>query len=148
MTPTQTTNVQGNPTSRIRHSKFTVERGTKLASRDRYKIHHLTVILSSLCFSTGCGFDPASAEYDERRYTELQKANCHEVATAGASKLIDKTPEKTEVIFERCQSLQQLTLEQYRLAAEYARQHEGKWDIAAALGATSPTPEPTTSSVP
>lgn len=148
MTPNWKTNELGNLMSRTRHSQFTVGRGTRLASRYRYKIHRQTIMLSILCLSTGCGFDPASAEFDERRYTELQKANCHEVATAGASKLIDKTPEKTEVILERCQSLQKLTLEQYRLAAEYARLHEGKWDIAAALGATSRAPESTTSSVP
>lgn len=97
-------------------------------------------MLILMCLSTGCGFDPASAEYDERRYTELQKANCQEIAAAGASTLIDKTPEKTEVILERCQSLQRLTLDQYRLAAEYARQHDGKWDIAAALGTPAEDP--------
>lgn len=147
MTPNWTTHVRADRMRRTRHPKFTVERGTKLV-RIGYKTHRLTILSSFLCLSTGCGFDPASAEYDERRYTELQKANCHEVATAGASKLMDKSPEKTEVILERCQSLQQLTLEQYRLAAEYARQHEGKWDITAALGAASSAPETTTSTAP
>lgn len=148
MNPTWTSNVHGIPTSNNHYSERTMYRATRLAYRKSYSSQYLTAMLSILCLSTGCGFDPASAEFDERRYIELQKANCHEVASAGASKLINKTPEKSEVILERCQSLQHLTLEQYRLAAEYARQHEGKWDIAAALGAPSLATEPTPSTEP
>ena len=91
-------------------------------------------VSSILCFALiGCGFDPASPEYDERRYVELQKANCNDIASAASSRLMSKTPEKPEAILERCRSLQQLTLEEYRRVADYARQHDGQWNISQAL---------------
>lgn len=94
---------------------------------------------SALCLALiGCGFDPASPEYDERRYVELQKANCNDIAFAASSRLITKTPEKPEAILERCRSLQQLTLDEYRRVADYARQHDGQWNISQALGFNPP----------
>lgn len=98
---------------------------------------------SIICLALiGCGFDPASPEYDERRYVELQKANCGDIASAASSRLLSKSPEKPEVILERCRSLQQLTLDEYRRVADYARQHDGQWNIPQALG-SEPTTDPT-----
>ncbi len=89
-----------------------------------------TLLVVSLNISlTGCGFDPASAEYDEQRYKELQKANCEQISSVGASKLISKEGKDQDEIFSRCEKMKALSLEQYKYAAEYARNNAGIWDL-------------------
>ena len=79
---------------------------------------------------SGCGFDPASPEYDETRYKELQKSNCEQIASVGASKLISKEGKDEDEIKARCEKMKSLTLEQYKRAAEYARNNaQGLWDL-------------------
>lgn len=78
-------------------------------------------------FVVSCGFDPASPEYDQRRYTELQRADCREVASLGAKPFISgKSGETYESVLERCQRMQAMTFEQYQAAADRARS-SGVW---------------------
>lgn len=98
------------------------------------------LIPAAAIFLTACGFDPSSAEYDERRYKELQKADCREVASLGAKRFISgKSGETYESILERCQKMQAMSFEDYRSAAEQARS-TGVWtfDPEEAPGANNP----------
>lgn len=71
---------------------------------------------------TACGFDPTSPEYDQRRYTELQRADCREIASLGAKPFISgKAGETYESVLERCKSMQAMSFDQYRAAADRAR---------------------------
>ena len=89
----------------------------------------VTPIVVSTLLITACGFDPASSEYDEMRYHELQKASCEEMSAMGASKLISREGKNKDEIFERCKKMKALTLEQYKYAATQARQNGGDWDL-------------------
>lgn len=74
-----------------------------------------------------CGFDPTSPEYDQRRYTELQRADCREVASLGAKPFISgKSGETYESVLERCKKMQAMSFEQYQAAADRARS-TGVW---------------------
>lgn len=79
-----------------------------------------------------CGFDPTSPEYDQRRYTELQRADCREVASLGAKPFISgKSGETYESVLERCKKMQAMSFEQYQAAADRARS-TGVWTFEAA----------------
>lgn len=86
-------------------------------------------IVFSAVFLSACDFDPASPEYDEQRYKELQKADCGQMSSVGSSKLIHKEGKDKDEIFERCKKMQALTLDQYKRAAEHARKNNGIWDL-------------------
>ena len=77
----------------------------------------------------GCGFDPASPEYDETRYKELQRTDCDTIASVGSSKLISKEGKDENEIRERCEKMKALTLDEYKRAANYARNNNGIWDL-------------------
>jgi hypothetical protein len=91
------------------------------------------LLLSFYAFSaialTACGFDPSSAEFDERRYNELQKADCQQMSSVGSSKLISKEGKDKGEILARCEKMKSLSLEEYKRAAEYARNNDGVWDF-------------------
>ena len=92
--------------------------------------NYTPILPIAICITlTGCGFDPASPEYDERRYHELQKADCGQISSVGSSKLIHKEGKDKDEIFERCEKMKTLTLEQYKYAAEHARNNDGIWDL-------------------
>lgn len=95
-------------------------------------MRHLPIFasISLICLVlSGCGFDPASPEYDELRYKELQKSNCDQIASVGSSKLISKEGKDKDEIRERCEKMKSLTLDQYKRAAEHARSNDGIWDL-------------------
>lgn len=86
---------------------------------------------------SGCGFDPTSPEYDERRYTELQRADCREIASLGSKPFISgKAGETYESVLERCQKMQALSFDQYRAAADRARA-TGVWTFEETAGENS-----------
>ena len=78
----------------------------------------------------GCGVDKNSAEYDQRRYDELQRANCNEMASVLSAPFVMETPEEFDAAYKRCQDLKSLTFEQYMVLAEHGRQ-TGVWDVYA-----------------
>ncbi|MBI3771201.1 MAG: hypothetical protein HY272_00640 [Gammaproteobacteria bacterium] len=76
----------------------------------------------------GCGVDRNAAKYDERRYKELQRASCTEMASLLSSTLIAEKPENYGQAMKRCQDLKTLTYEEYVRYADAARA-SGNWDI-------------------
>ncbi len=76
----------------------------------------------------GCGVDRDSAEYDERRYKELQKSNCDEMAALLAKPLLTEKPQDYDAVVKRCRDLKSLTPEEYRRLSQHARD-TGSWDI-------------------
>lgn len=87
-------------------------------------------MLISVLLVWGCGVDRNAAKYDERRYQELQRANCTEMASVLSSKLIAKTPENYDQAMKRCQDLKSLSYEEYIRYAEASRK-SGNWDLYA-----------------
>jgi hypothetical protein len=75
-----------------------------------------------------CDFNPASEEYDQVRYEELQKTNCNDIASFAATSLMGKKPEDEDEILERCRKMKALTFTEYKLAAQHARE-TGEWDL-------------------
>ncbi len=76
----------------------------------------------------GCGFDPTSAEYDQVRYEQLQKTNCEQMASFASTKLASDNPQSYEDVLDRCQKMQALNFEEYRIAAQRARE-SGEWEL-------------------
>jgi hypothetical protein len=76
----------------------------------------------------GCGVDRNAAKYDERRYKELQKASCVEMASLLSSTLITAKPENYDQAMKRCQDLKALSYDEYVRYADAARL-SGDWDI-------------------
>lgn len=76
----------------------------------------------------GCGVDRNAAKYDERRYKELQRANCVDMASLLSSTLIAEKPENYDQAMKRCQDLKALSYEDYLRYANAARA-SGNWDI-------------------
>lgn len=94
-------------------------------------------------FLAACGFDPTSPEYDQRRYTELQRADCREVASLGAKPFISgKSGETYESVLERCKKMQAMTFEQYQAAADRARR-SGVWTFDEPETETAPIQDDT-----
>lgn len=90
-------------------------------------LRRLLLLVAVTIVLTACGFDPTSPEYDQRRYTELQRADCREVASLGAKPFISgKSGETYESVLERCQRMQAMSFEQYQAAADRARA-SGVW---------------------
>lgn len=83
-----------------------------------------------------CGFEPTSAEYDQLRYDQLQKADCPQIAKLGSKELIVERPDEYTEVLARCEQMQALSFEDYQRASSYAREH-GEWDVDAALGRKS-----------
>ncbi len=79
---------------------------------------------------TGCGVDRNAAEYDERRYKELQKSHCSEMASLLAKPLLTEEPQEFDDVVARCEALKSLTFEQYKRFAEHGRA-TGNWDVYA-----------------
>jgi len=77
---------------------------------------------------TGCGVDKNSAEYDERRYKELQKSHCAEMASLLALPLLTDNPQDENVVMKRCEVLKSLSFEEYKRLSDYARE-TGSWDV-------------------
>lgn len=92
----------------------------------RQKYRYLSVFLGALALS-GCGFDPTAEQHDRTRWEELQKTDCGQVAGLASQRLIaGKSGDSYEVILERCRKMRALTWEQYKAAAQQARE-TGEW---------------------
>ncbi len=76
----------------------------------------------------GCGIDKNSAEYDERRFKELQKAHCAEMASFLALPLITDNPQDENVVLKRCEVLKSLSFPEYKRLSDFARE-TGSWDV-------------------
>lgn len=85
----------------------------------------LAIIVSSLL---ACGVDRDDAKYDERRYKEIQKADCAELATILSKPFFTKNPEDETAVLQRCHRLKQLSFAEYKQIAERARV-TGKWEF-------------------
>lgn len=79
---------------------------------------------------SGCGVDKNHPKYDQLRYDELQKANCHEMASVLSSEALMEAPEDFDQALKRCQDTKGLSFEEYKALAEYGRE-TGEWDIYA-----------------
>ncbi len=89
----------------------------------------LWVVVAGLVVSTvGCGVDKNSAEYDDRRYKELQKADCEEMAYLLAKPLLVEEPQDYDDVVERCNDLKSLSFEEYGRLSDHARS-TGSWDL-------------------
>jgi len=77
----------------------------------------------------GCS-DKNSPKYDQRRYEQLQKADCGETASVLSSKLLMEKPEDFDTAVKRCEDTKSLTFEEYKALADYGRK-TGEWDIYA-----------------
>lgn len=89
-----------------------------------FKVTLFTLVIAVM----GCGVDRNAAKYDERRYKELQRANCVEMASLLSSTLIAEKPENYDQAMKRCQDLKTLTYKEYVQYADAARA-SGNWDI-------------------
>jgi hypothetical protein len=122
-------------------------------------IHHLSRArmlrrfipsLIGVVLLSACGVDKEHPKYDQRRYDELQRANCHDMASVLSSRLLMETPEEFDTALKRCQDTKSLSFEEYQALADYGRE-TGEWDIYAVYpekrSSTAPThanpaPEP------
>lgn len=78
----------------------------------------------------GCTVDKENPKYDERRYTELQKARCGEIATVISKPLLTEVGGDYDLSMKRCVDMKTLSFEEYKLLADYARAN-GVWDLYA-----------------
>jgi hypothetical protein len=85
------------------------------------------VILLALLMA-GCGVDKNHPKYDERRYKELQKSRCVDMATVLSSEFITAEPENYDKALKRCEDMKALTFEQYKRLSDHGRQ-TGVWDV-------------------
>ncbi len=86
------------------------------------------IVATVIVGSAGCGVERNSAEYDERRYKELQKANCEEMAYLLAKPLLVEEPQDYDKVVKRCHDLKSLSFEEYGRLSDHARS-TGSWDI-------------------
>ncbi len=84
--------------------------------------------LTMIGLLTGCGVDKNNPKYDQLRYDELQKANCHDMAAVLSAPVIMDKPEEFDTALKRCQDTQSLSFEEYKDFADQARA-TGNWDI-------------------
>ncbi len=89
----------------------------------------LVLLLVSMT-AAACTVDRENPKYDELRYDELQKARCSEIATVLSKPLLSEETEDYDLNLKRCQDMKTLSLEEYKVLADYARQH-GVWDLYA-----------------
>ncbi len=87
----------------------------------------LLLVTGMVVAATGCA-ERDSAEYDERRYKELQKADCDEMAYLLAKPLLTEEPQDYDDVVARCRALKSLSFEEYGRLADHARS-TGSWDI-------------------
>ena len=86
----------------------------------------LTIVL--LGFIAACGVDKNHPKYDELRYEELKKANCHDMASVLSADFLMETPEDFDTAFKRCEDTKSLSFEEYKAFVEHGRA-SGSWDI-------------------
>lgn len=101
----------------------------EIGKQRRFKslaITPLALVLVGL--AGGCGVDKESPEYDERRYNELQKANCDDIAYVLARPLLSKETVRYEDSLQRCQDMKSLSFSEYQMLADHARA-VGYWDL-------------------
>lgn len=98
--------------------------------RNRSMTRRITLAAVVAGLLAGCGVDKEHPKYDQRRYDELQKANCHEMATVLSASFLMETPEDFDVALKRCQDTKSLSFEEYQALADYGRK-TGEWDIYA-----------------
>ena len=79
---------------------------------------------------TACGVDKNHPKYDQLRYDELQKANCHDMAAVLSTPVLMDKPEDFDTALKRCLDTQSLSFEEYKALADYGRE-TGNWDIYA-----------------
>ena len=95
---------------------------------ERNTIRYPLLITLAAIGLIGCGVDRDSAEYDERRYKELQKSNCDEMAALLAKPLLTEKPQDYDSVVKRCKDLKSLTPKEYKRLSQHARD-TGSWDI-------------------
>lgn len=96
-----------------------------LSDSMNYKILLMIVLLG---FISACGVDKNHPKYDELRYEQLQKANCHDMASVLSADFLMETPEDFDAAFKRCEDTKSLSFEEYKAFAEQGRA-SGNWDI-------------------
>ena len=99
----------------------------------------IAVASALLLGASGCTVDKDNPKYDERRYTEIQKARCGEIATVLSKPLLAEEPEDYDTSLQRCEALKSLTFEEYKKLADYAREN-GSWDIYLLFPEKKPLP--------
>lgn len=86
----------------------------------------LTITMIGLL--AACGVDKNHPKYDQLRYDELQKANCHDMASVLSAPVLMDKPEDFDTALKRCQDTQSLSFEEYKAFADHGRD-TGNWDI-------------------